>query len=495
MAISFETPDFTDFKASIDKESKEKLKKIQNEDTRINEIIKKMESSIDSIQIIEYCVEWKTLDPESPVPDIVKADAYRTSKQNEKAQELFKNVIKKYPTYGWTYERYGYFLIHFGKYEEAIDHFDTAIKIDKTNVSALCGKGTALFFLKKYDEAIECCDAALKMEPNNNFLLLMKGHALLLVPSKSQEAVDHYDKLLDVNPNDVSALGGKGAALSHLKKFQEALVCYDAALKMEPNNEQFLNEKGIVLTNFDKFQEAIDCYDTALEIVDLSNDRRASILKDKGFALAHLKKYEEAIECYDTALGVDVSHTSVVVQDMLYAQTLTAKMYGLFFLKKYQDALDISEKLLKIDENDDKALLSKAFALDNLGKTPDAIKWMDVLEEKVDKNLDFGHWDCKGEMLDKLKRYHDSIACYTKSLSIEENKDTRKSLNAVIEKQNKLQKEDGSNEANNNEKPQWKNDPATDAQKQYIKKLGGDENSPKTKGEASEMITKLKEEN
>ena len=147
-----------------------------------------------------------------------------------------------------------------------------------------------------------------------------------------------------------------------------------------------------------------------------------------------------------------------------------------------------------IDENNDKALFSKAVALDNLGKTPDAIKWMDVLEEKVDTNLDFRHWNCKAEMLDKLKRYHDSIACYTKSLSIEENENTRKSLNAVIEKQNKLQKEDVDNESSKDEKQNWLNDPVTDAQRQYIKNLGGDENTPKTKGEADEMIKKLKKE-
>ena len=38
MAISFETPDFTDFKASIDKESKENLKELSNaKDPRIKE--------------------------------------------------------------------------------------------------------------------------------------------------------------------------------------------------------------------------------------------------------------------------------------------------------------------------------------------------------------------------------------------------------------------------------------------------------------------------
>ena len=105
------------------KNPKKNLKKYKILDTRINEIIKSIESSTDAIQIIEYCVEWKTLDDESPVPDIVKADAYRASKQNEKAKELFKNVIKEHPTYGWAHERYGHFLSNIEKFEEALECF------------------------------------------------------------------------------------------------------------------------------------------------------------------------------------------------------------------------------------------------------------------------------------------------------------------------------------------------------------------------------------
>ena len=71
----------------------------------------------------------------------------------------------------------------------------------------------------------------------------------------------------------------------------------------------------------------------------------------------------------------------------------------------------------------------------------------------------------------------------------------RKMIEYHIKKQNQPQKENINNESNNDEKQKWSKDPATDAQRKYIKNLGGDENAPKTKGEASEMITKLKEEN
>jgi len=69
MTISFETPDFTYIQKSIDQKSKEKYKKMQNEDPRINEIIDRIGSSNDAYDTLEECVKWKTLEPSSPVPD------------------------------------------------------------------------------------------------------------------------------------------------------------------------------------------------------------------------------------------------------------------------------------------------------------------------------------------------------------------------------------------------------------------------------------------
>ena len=81
-------------------------------------------------------------------------------------------------------------------------------------------------------------------------------------------------------------------------------------------------------------------------------------------------------------------------------------------------------------------------------------------------------------------------------MSIKDNDTIRKELENIIEKQNSLQKENTTTESeDNDENSKWTNDPATEKQLQYIEKLGGDRNAPKSKGEASEMIAKLKEEN
>ena len=49
----------------------------------------------------------------------------------------------------------GLALNNLGKYEEAIEWYDKALKIDPNDVNALNNKGKALYNLGKYQEAIE----------------------------------------------------------------------------------------------------------------------------------------------------------------------------------------------------------------------------------------------------------------------------------------------------------------------------------------------------
>ena len=67
-----------------------------------------------------------------------------------------------------------------GKYQEAIEWYDKALKIDPNNVFALNNKGLALSNLGKYEEAIEWFDKALKIDPNM-FLLCTTKVCLFII--------------------------------------------------------------------------------------------------------------------------------------------------------------------------------------------------------------------------------------------------------------------------------------------------------------------------
>ena len=53
---------------------------------------------------------------------------------------------------------------------------------------------------------------------------------------KYQEAIPYYDKVLEIDPNNVNALSFKGLSLNRLGDYIEALKYFDKALIVNPRN-------------------------------------------------------------------------------------------------------------------------------------------------------------------------------------------------------------------------------------------------------------------
>jgi tetratricopeptide (TPR) repeat protein len=58
----------------------------------------------------------------------------------------------------------------------------------------------------------------------------------------------------------------KGNEYYYNKEYKEAIECYDKALEIDPNNTNASVSKGVALHNLGKYDKSIECYDKALEI-------------------------------------------------------------------------------------------------------------------------------------------------------------------------------------------------------------------------------------
>src|SRR5574341_595145 len=79
--------------------------------------------------------------------------------------------------------------------------------------------------------------------------------ASLMQEGKFFEAIEYFDKILEINPTDSIALGNKGAALTQLNKYEEAILIYDNALQIDSANINILNNKAATLFNLGKIDE------------------------------------------------------------------------------------------------------------------------------------------------------------------------------------------------------------------------------------------------
>ena len=85
----------------------------------------------------------------------------------------------------------------------------------------------------------------------------------------------------------------KGYVLNDQGKYLEAIECFNKALEIDPEYAEAWNNKGISLRKLGRYEEAIECYDKALEI----NPRLAESWHNKGIALNELGRYHEAQKC------------------------------------------------------------------------------------------------------------------------------------------------------------------------------------------------------
>jgi len=99
----------------------------------------------------------------------------------------------------------------------------------------------------------------------------------------------------------VRAWYNKGCSLLESGNFKQALDCFDKALEINPHLSEPWNNKGLCLANLGKYNEAIAFYDKALKI----NPEKANAWNNKGVVLSKLGKYEDSITCFDKALEMD----------------------------------------------------------------------------------------------------------------------------------------------------------------------------------------------
>ncbi|MGO9386477.1 MAG: tetratricopeptide repeat protein [Methanobacterium sp.] len=85
-----------------------------------------------------------------------------------------------------------------GKFTEAVNCFNQALKIDDENDDAWNNKGTALFNLSKYSEALECFNKALELNPENSKAWAGKGSVKRFL-GDYKGAVKCLEKFIELN--------------------------------------------------------------------------------------------------------------------------------------------------------------------------------------------------------------------------------------------------------------------------------------------------------
>jgi Flp pilus assembly protein TadD/DNA-binding MarR family transcriptional regulator len=265
---------------------------------KLIELGEREEAAYEIQSLKETAAQFGNKDLEGKIP-LHEGNLHISEKRYEEALEAFNKAVKINPKDGYALSRNGVALINLGRYEEALDVFNKAIEINSKDGIAFSGKGFALVNLSRNEEALEAFDRALEINPKDGNTLSRKG-ATLVNLGRNEEALEAFIKAIEIDPKDGIAFSGKGAALINIGRNEEALDAFNKAIEINPKDRTALSWKGAALVNLDRNEEALDTFNKAIEI----DPKDGYALSWKGAALGNLERYEEALEAYNKAIEI-----------------------------------------------------------------------------------------------------------------------------------------------------------------------------------------------
>jgi tetratricopeptide (TPR) repeat protein len=175
------------------------------------------------------------------------------------------------------------------KYKNAIVVLDEGLRLDCETNSQLffiINKGVALKNLEKYQDALDLYDKGLEIFPANDDLWFNKGTCYEKM-NDIPKAIQAYQKVITISPLYRNAHLFLGNICYRQKLTTQALMCYNMALMVEPDSERafallkYLNE-AISGKNENEANDDLTVSedDDAFEDIDLILDNRIA-LSDK----------------------------------------------------------------------------------------------------------------------------------------------------------------------------------------------------------------------
>ncbi|MBM4147289.1 MAG: tetratricopeptide repeat protein [Nitrospira sp.] len=121
-----------------------------------------------------------------------------------------------------------------GQLEEAIIHYQKALRLNPNNADIYFNLGNVLRIRGEPDKAIESYNHALAINPHHTDALLNKGF-IFQMQGNFEKAIECYKQLLQINPRSIEALNNLGNLLKDIGQLNDAEMCFRRVIETDPN--------------------------------------------------------------------------------------------------------------------------------------------------------------------------------------------------------------------------------------------------------------------
>ncbi|MCG6899786.1 MAG: tetratricopeptide repeat protein [Gammaproteobacteria bacterium] len=149
----------------------------------------------------------------------------------------------------------------------------------------------------KFHEAVQAFNRAIELKPDYADAYSNRGNALCDL-GQLQEAVASYEKAIQLLPDYADAYSNRGNALYKLGRLQEALQSCEMAIRLKPDYAEAYCNRGNALRELWQLEEAVGSYEKAIE----HKPGYAEAYCNRGNALSDLGRLQEAVVSYQKAI-------------------------------------------------------------------------------------------------------------------------------------------------------------------------------------------------
>lgn len=185
----------------------------------------------------------------------------------EEAVAYLNSFVGEHPysTDGWLCLGNAYREL--GLFEKAIDAYEYAIAIDKTNFHAYVELSSVLEYLGKTAEAITALLRACDYVDNRSALYRLVATVYMRADNLDM-ALTYYRKAVEENPDDAEALAAMALACAAADEVNMAMKYIRKALRLAPESAEVLFSAAIIYDGIDNVEAASDYFERAMMAED-----------------------------------------------------------------------------------------------------------------------------------------------------------------------------------------------------------------------------------
>jgi tetratricopeptide (TPR) repeat protein len=165
---------------------------------------------------------------------------------------------------------------------------------DAYQAEAAQERGELDLAIRLYTQAIQSGELPSELLPgvlNNRGLVLRAAGRL-------DEAIQDYDRAIDLKPDDASAYNNRGIAYSDKGEIERAIRDYGAAIERDPNFADAHNNRGVAFSTLQRLTRAIQDFARAIHLdpsAAAAYANRADAFRQMGETTRALQDYDQAI--------------------------------------------------------------------------------------------------------------------------------------------------------------------------------------------------------